>query len=154
MTRLLLILIAVMVFLLAGTGLLASRYHGNAADYKAQRDKAAGNLRLANDTINDMQVRQRDVAALDARYTKELASAEATIDRLHDDVATGRRRLQLSATCKPLPASTPAAVAADGGNPVLTPAAERAYWRLRVRIVVTEGQVRGLQEYIREQCMK
>ncbi|WP_313384756.1 lysis system i-spanin subunit Rz, partial [Pantoea sp.] len=30
-------------------------------------------------TIDDMQVRQRDVAALDAKYTKELADAQATI---------------------------------------------------------------------------
>jgi hypothetical protein len=30
-------------------------------------------LSLAKDTIADMQTRQRDVAALDAKYTKELA---------------------------------------------------------------------------------
>ena len=30
------------------------------------------NLKLANAAITDMQMRQRDVAALDAKYTKEL----------------------------------------------------------------------------------
>ena len=39
-----------------------------------------------------MQMRQRDVAALDAKYTKELADAKAENDALRDDVA-GRRRL-------------------------------------------------------------
>ena len=34
-----------------------------------------------------MQMRQRDVAALDAKYTKELADAKAENDALHDDVA-------------------------------------------------------------------
>ena len=39
----------------------------------------------------DMQMRQR-VAALDAKYTKELADAKAENDALRDDVAAGRRR--------------------------------------------------------------
>ena len=39
-------------------------------------------------------MRQRDVAALDAKYTKELADAGAENDALRDDVAAGRRRLQ------------------------------------------------------------
>ena len=39
----------------------------------------------------DMQMRQRDVAALDAKYTKELADAKAENDALRD-VAAGRRR--------------------------------------------------------------
>ena len=40
-----------------------------------------------------MQMRQRDVAALDAKYTKELADAKAENDALRDDVPAGRRRL-------------------------------------------------------------
>ena len=37
-------------------------------------------------------MRQRDVAALDAKYTKGLADAKAENDALRDDVAAGRRR--------------------------------------------------------------
>ena len=40
-------------------------------------DKNARELKLANAAITDMQMRQRDVAALDAKYTKELADAKA-----------------------------------------------------------------------------
>ena len=43
-----------------------------------------------------MQMRQRDVAALDAKYTKELADAKAENDALRDDAAAGRRRLHIS----------------------------------------------------------
>ena len=39
----------------------------------------------------DMQMRQR-IAALDAKYTKELADAKAENDALRDDAAAGRRR--------------------------------------------------------------
>ena len=46
-----------------------------------------------------MQMRQRDVAALDAKYTKELADAKAENDALRDDVAAGRRRF-IKAVCQ------------------------------------------------------
>ncbi|EIT8274886.1 lysis protein, partial [Salmonella enterica subsp. enterica serovar Cotham] len=52
------------------------RYHSNAVRYKDQRDTATHSLTLANETITDMTKRQRDVAALDAKYTKELADAQ------------------------------------------------------------------------------
>ena len=69
-----------------------NHYRDNAITYKAQRQNAR-ELGLANAAITDMQMRQRDVAALDAKYTKELADAKAENDALRDDVAAGRRRL-------------------------------------------------------------
>ena len=42
-----------------------------------------------------MQMRQRDVAAPDAKYIKELADAKAENDALRDDVVAGRRRLHI-----------------------------------------------------------
>ena len=59
-------------------------------------NKNARELKLANAAITDMQMRQRDVAALDAKYTKELADAKAENDALRDDVAAGRRRLHVN----------------------------------------------------------
>ncbi|WP_336702539.1 lysis protein [Pantoea dispersa] len=151
MTRVLLIIIAVFVLLLAGIGLLASHYRGNAIDYKSQRDKATGDLKLANATIDDMTVRQRAVAALDEKYTKELASAQATIDQLQRDVASGKRRLQLNATCTKQSA-TPTGGMGDDATVRLTADAERDYWRLRNGISNITSQVNYLQQYIKEQC--
>ena len=48
-----------------------NHYRDNAITYKAQRDKNARELKLANAAITDMQMRQRDVAALDAKYDEE-----------------------------------------------------------------------------------
>ena len=62
-----------------------NHYRDNAITYKAQRDKNARELKLANAAITDMQMRQRDVAALDAKYTKELADAKAENDAWRDD---------------------------------------------------------------------
>ena len=52
-----------------------NHYRDNAITYKAQRDKMPENWKLANAAITDMQMRQRDVAVPDAKYTKELADA-------------------------------------------------------------------------------
>ncbi|EBP3691675.1 lysis protein, partial [Salmonella enterica subsp. enterica] len=78
-----------------------SRYHDNAVKYKSQRDTATHSLNLANETISDMTLRQRQNAALDAKYTQELADAKAESEKLRADLASGRRRLQLHAVCMP-----------------------------------------------------
>ena len=44
---------------------------------KPSATKMPENWKLANAAITDMQMRQRDVAALDAKYTKELADAKS-----------------------------------------------------------------------------
>ena len=57
-----------------------------------------------------MQMRQRDVAALDAKYTKrELADAKAENDALRDDVAAaGRRPVHIKAVCQSVREATTA----------------------------------------------
>ncbi|EAW1665922.1 lysis protein [Salmonella enterica subsp. enterica] len=134
-------------------GRLASHYRGNAITYKDQLDKATEKLSLANATIKDMQTRQRDVAALDAKYTGELADAKATIDQLERDVASGKRRLQINARCT-ANGATGAGGMVDASGPRLTDSAERDYFTLRERITIITGQVSYLQDYIRMQCLK
>jgi len=104
-------------------------------------------------TIDDMQVRQRDVAALDAKYIKELSDAQATIDQLERDVASGKRRLQLNAICQKQ-SSPGTASLDDAASPGLTDSAERDYFTLRSRIELVGKQIAGLQQYIKEQCLK
>lgn len=147
---------AAALLLLAGVLSIAwtiNHYRNNAITFKDQRDKATHNLKLANETIADMNVRQRNVAALDAKYTGELADAKATIDHLRDDVASGKRRLQLYARC---PASrAPGTTSMDDfTGPRLTDAAERNYFILRERIEVAGKQIAGLQQYIKTQCLR
>ena len=87
-----------------------NHYRDNAITYKAQRDKNAREPKLANAAITGHADAQRDVAALDAKYTKELADAKAENDALRDDVAAGRRRLHIKAVCQPREATTPSGV--------------------------------------------
>ncbi|HGU9612282.1 TPA: lysis protein [Escherichia coli] len=130
----------------------ANHYHNKAIEYKKQRDENAMALDSAMATISDMQKRQRDVAELDARYTKELADANATIESLRADVSAGRKRLQVAATCTK--STTGASSMGDGESPGLTADAELNYYRLRSGIDRITAQVNYLQEYIRTQCLK
>ncbi|ELP5716668.1 lysis protein [Enterobacter asburiae] len=144
------------LLVVAAVGLLAFlvyNYRDNAITYKDQRDKATKNLNLANANIKDMQTRQRDVAALDAKYTGELADAKETIERLHSDVIAGRKRLQLNANC-PANGATGTGGVVDASGPRLIDSAERDYFILRERIVAVTKQVGYLQDYIKEQCLK
>ena len=96
--------------------------------YKAQRDKNARELKLANAAITDMQMRQRDVAALDAKYTKELADAKAENDALRDDAAAGRRRLHIVPVCQSVREATTASGVDNAASPRLADTAERDYF--------------------------
>ncbi|MDI7592223.1 lysis protein [Cronobacter malonaticus] len=144
-----LILFAVMTLLLAIAIVLASYYRSALTESQASLTKVNRELNLAKDTISDMQTRQRDVAALDAKYTQELADAQSTINQLERDVATGKRRLQLNATC-----TTSTGSMGDASTARLTDSAQRDYFTLRERIETVTKQVGYLQDYIRQQCLK
>ncbi|WP_105629416.1 lysis protein [Cronobacter malonaticus] len=120
---------------------------------EASLTQVNGELNLAKDEISDMQRRQRDVAALDEKYSGELADAQGKIDQLERDVAAGNKRLLLNATCGKN-AATGATGLDDGTGPRLTDAAQRDYFTLRERIETVTSQLNGLQEYVREQCLK
>ncbi|EPC4780633.1 lysis protein [Salmonella enterica] len=145
--------IVVLLIVVAALAWTTDHYHGNAVKYKSQRDTATHNLKLANEMIDDMQIRQRDVAALDARYTKELADAKAENDALERDVADGRRRLHVNATCPTVVRKATATPGVDdAARPRLAGSAQRDYFTLRDRVTTMQKQLEGAQSYIRTQC--
>ena len=152
------VLYGVLIVLLLGCGslwLATDHYRDNAITYKAQRDKKARELELANATITDMQVRQRDVAALDAKYSRELADARAENETLRADVAAGRKRLRINATCSGTVREATGTSGVDNATgPRLADTAERDYFTLRERLMLMQKQLEGAQEYIRTQCLK
>ncbi|WP_409517529.1 lysis system i-spanin subunit Rz [Citrobacter braakii] len=82
MSRLTNIIITVVICIILSLGWAVNHYRDNAITYKDQRNKATEKLGLAKNTIKDMQIRQRDVATLDAKYTGELADAKKQLDDL------------------------------------------------------------------------
>ncbi|WP_312740464.1 lysis protein [Cedecea neteri] len=146
MNRATIIICAAVATILIGMALAVDHYRSNAILYKEQRDKSLA-------IIADMQVRQRDAAALDAKYTGELADAKRTIEDLQHDVASGKRRLQLNATCSKGKAATTGSLG-DASTARPTNSAERDYFTLRKRIETVTKQVGYLQDYVKSQCLK
>lgn len=145
------------LLVIALIGVLAffvNRYRDNAIAYKDQRDKATEKLSLANATITDMQVRQRGVAALDAKYTKELADEKAKNDALQRKLDNGGRVL-VKGKC-PVSAATQTTGAPSMGDDAtveLSAVAGRNVLGIRSGIISDQKALRVLQEYISTQCL-
>lgn len=155
MSRLTAIICAVLICLLVSMAWAINHYRGNAIAYKDQRDKANEQLSLATATIKDMQVRQRDVAALDAKYTQELADAKAENDTLQRKLDNGGR-VRVKGRC-PVPASTQTTGTSSMGNDAtveLSDVAGRNVLGIRSGIISDQKALRMLQEYISTQCLK
>ncbi|EPK6614949.1 lysis protein [Enterobacter cloacae] len=153
MSRLTAIICAVVICLLFYMVWAINHYRDNAIAYKDQRDKATEKLSLANSTIKDMQTRQRDAAALDAKYTKELADAKAENDALQRKLDFGGR-VRVKGRC-PVPASTETASAASMGDDAtveLSSVAGRNVLGIRDGIKQDQAKIAALQQFITEQC--
>ena len=155
MSRVTAIIIVVVVCIIVSLGWAVNHYRDNATEYKKQRDEKAQALNLANATITDMTTRQRDVAALDAKYTKDLADAKAENDALQRKLDNGGRVL-VKGKC-PVPTSTETSRTSGMGNDAtieLSPVAGRNVLGIRAGIISDQTSLRALQEYINTQCLK
>ncbi|ENN4444395.1 lysis protein, partial [Salmonella enterica subsp. enterica serovar Typhimurium] len=97
--------------------------------------------------------RQRDVAELDARYTKELADAKAENDALRRKLDNGGRVL-VKGKC-PVSSSAETSSASGMGNDAtveLSPGTGQNVFDIRAGIISDQEKLKYLQEYIRTQC--
>jgi len=130
---------------------LASYYHGQAIASDSRATAAEILAKQRQETIMDMQKRQRDVAALDAKYTKELADANAENDALQRKLDRGGRVL-VSGNC---PKQATGTASVDNGATVeLSVIAGRNVLGIRAGIKSDQLKITALQQYINEQCLK
>ncbi|ELY5775159.1 lysis protein [Cronobacter sakazakii] len=150
-----LILFAVMALLLAIAIVIASHYRSALKETQKSLTKVNRELNLAKDTIKDMQTRQRDVAALDAKYTQELADANAENDALRKRLDNGGR-VRVKGSC-PVSATTKTSGTSGMGNDAtveLSDVAGRNVLGIRSGIISDQTSLRILQEYIKTQCQR
>ncbi|EPP8305314.1 lysis protein [Escherichia coli] len=152
MSRVAAIIYALVICIIVCLSWAVNHYRDNAIAYKEQRDKKVSELKQSIATIADMQQRQRDVAALDAKYSRELTNAKAENETLRADVAAGRRRLHIKAVCQSVREATTASGVDNATSPRLADTAERDYFTLRERLITMQKQLEGTQKYINEQC--
>ena len=152
MSRVAAIIYALVICIIVCLSWAVNHYRDNAITYKEQRDKKVSELKQVTATIADILQRQRDVAALDEKYSRELADAKAENDALRDDIAAGRRRLRIRAVCQTVREATAASGMGNAAAPRLADTAERDYFTLRERLITMQKQLEGTQKYINEQC--
>ncbi|HAW8342149.1 TPA: lysis protein [Escherichia coli] len=155
MSRVTAIISALVICIIVCLSWAVNHYRDNAIAYKEQRDNKASELEKVNATITDMQQRQRDADALDAKYTKELADAKAENDALRRKLDNGGRVL-VKGKC-PVSASTQTTGASSMGDDAtveLSAVAGRNVLGIRSGILSDQTALRALQEYITTQCLK
>ncbi|WP_239004226.1 lysis protein [Salmonella enterica] len=140
-----------LLIVVAALAWTTDHYHGNAVKYKEQRDTVTHKLELANATITDMTKRQRDVAALDAKYTKELADEHAKNADLQRRLAAGGR-VRVEGRCT-VPTTAKTASTSRVGNAAtieLSRTAGQNVLDIRSGISSDQEKLKYLQEYIRK----
>ncbi|MEX9624273.1 lysis protein [Proteus mirabilis] len=101
----------------------------------------------------DYQARIERLNQLDTRHTQELVNAKNEISRLRDISERNPKRVYIKAECpKSISNSTTGMDDATTARP--TDSAIRNYWLLRERIAESEQMIKGLQDYIREECVQ
>lgn len=148
-------LIAALVAVLIASLFGLTYYHYRVQSLNRDVAELATVAKQQQATLDQIETQRQAVAAIDIKYTKELADAKSENERLRADIANGTKRLQLNATCtKPVSKTTVPASTPDDASARLTNAAERDYISLRERIGIATSQISGLQDYITNVCLK
>ncbi|CNF10343.1 putative prophage endopeptidase [Yersinia rohdei] len=154
MNKLTAALIAVLIAIFTGLAWLAFHYHGQSVEKDKTITTVTGERDNAFADIRTMETQRQAVAAIDIKYTKELADAKSENERLRADIANGSKRLQLNATCtKPVSKTSGPASVPDDASPRYDGEFERNYLSLRERIGIATKQIEGLQAYINNVCL-
>lgn len=98
------------------------------------------------------QARITKLNELDTKHTTELTNAKAEIDRLRVSAERNPDRVYIKAEC-PKSTSNPPTSMDDATTARPTDTAIRNYWLLRERISQSEQIIKGLQDYVRQECV-
>lgn len=141
------ILLLIAISSITGFFFINSRYQTVRQNYQTLKQQYHAQLeavKLQQDKIDVLQ-------KIEIQHTEELNNANAELDKLHDAVRAGNKRLRVNAVCHTSKTVT-AQSRYDEATAQLGEAARQDYFRLRAMIVENEKQTEYLQEYIKTQC--
>ncbi|AFH95562.1 lysis protein [Providencia stuartii] len=104
------------------------------------------------DSIQNYEKRINSLHELDTKHTQELTNAKAEIDKLRIAAERNPERVYIKASCKKAEGTTATGLD-DAITARPTDTAIRNYWLLRERIAESEQMIKGLQEYVKNQCI-
>ena len=97
----------------------------------------------------------KNAEALDQKYTADLSAAERRSDELSDSLAAGPKRVFVRAKCPSgRPETSASSSVGDGGAAELAGATRQDYLRLVRGMAKQDAQVRYLQDYVKQQCLR
>ncbi|MGN3437078.1 lysis system i-spanin subunit Rz [Proteus penneri] len=142
-------------FLLLLSALLMALSLSNAKIKKLSNENELLSKNLSEQiNINgDYKERIERLNQLDTRHTQELVNAKNEISRLRDISERHPERVYIKASCSKNEI-TPSTSLAYATTARPTDTAIRNYWLLRERIAESEKIIRGLQDYVRQECAK
>lgn len=146
-------LIITLVIALAGASFAAHHYYSKYGQQKQDNIDQATEITQLKDTITYQNTHIEMLHALDTQHTQELAHAKSEIDTLRADVAAGRRKLRIKATC-PVREATSSGSVVNAATPQLTEPARQDYYRLREMMAENRQQTEYLQDYIKIECQQ
>ncbi|WFQ80094.1 lysis protein [Xenorhabdus sp. SF857] len=111
----------------------------------------ATEIQQLTDTINYQNTHIDMLHELDTQHTQELANAKTEIDTLRADVAAGRRKLRIQATC-PVSETTSSGSVGATTTVELTGEIGSAVLDIREGIINDRAKLRYLQDYVKTQC--
>ncbi|WP_426576697.1 lysis protein [Xenorhabdus stockiae] len=125
-------------------------------EYKKQigiNSDQATEIQQLTDTINYQNTHIDMLNELDKTHTQELANAKTEIDTLRADVAAGRRKLRIQATC-PVSETTSSVSLGDATTVELSRETGSTVLDIREGIINDRAKLRYLQEYVNTECHK
>lgn len=128
-----------------------NHYRNSAIEWKDKSIQASSLADTRLKTINQMQIQQKAVSAIDQAYELQLKAKDDEISSLSYRVKSGSVRLRVKADCPSGVSQTSSA----SGSPNATSAelsadARQDYYTLRSQLAQATAQINGLQAYIRE----
>lgn len=132
-----------------GFGLL----EGQRDDARRERDSALSEVVGLREAARISGEMLADRDAIDLQRTQELNHERAENEALRLDVAAGRKRLRVNATCHTsVPASTSTGGVADATTAELAADARPDYFTLRDQLALSRQMILGLQDHALRVC--
>ena len=152
--KVLVVVLALVVAFSAGWKVQGWRLTTKHEKYRREQAEALNEARDLVDRLESLY--RKNVASIDARYTKELKDAQAENDRLRTDLLRGAIRLSIPAKC---PAASVSSNTSSTGSTDATSRADIDERAAAEILTLTERgdkairQLSALQEYVRSVCI-
>ncbi|KOY61227.1 MULTISPECIES: lysis protein [Photorhabdus] len=131
--------------------LTAYCYHSELQKEQHITKQRQSEIQQLTDALNYQNSHITMLRELDVKHTQELANAKSEIDVLRNDVAAGRRKLRIAATCSQSETGSSGRVG-HATTVELTEEAGSTVLDIREGIINDQAKLRYLQEYI-SQCL-